>query len=811
MNAYLLIFCYLHLIILLPIPCPAAQQVNSRSRTNSPKGYLKAQQSFNVSYTTLVTKSQHSTWTIHQSSSKLIVARTAANHPPSSHNMIRTRGSARLGNADLTQIEELRLKNAEINKAARMKKAAEEEEERKKTEEANKITDDVSDKAATITPRNLHNVMNGRDVTPNNEHEEDDDIAAIMEIDGVEAIENTVDTSELSPVKKRSKSKKRASSRPRVSPPEPKSNEDTTKTASFLEDVVYNHSRIILELAIALRSDKVFEEFTQALMAFITNAQMVDPKFVINPINPSSKEKNISNKGEVSSNMTKLGTHVKISGNGNVFNKKKVWNNQSSKRNSRNSQKEEFRDPVVYFLMIISTQVEPSELIDRLTHEWARINGTRLQVKDLQSISSETVVSFFKMSTATPKKVILAELIKILLETQKRIKEEAMNSNEFYDFTKYEFSLDDGVEFGETLPPMNLRVQNALLRGQEVTVFNRLSHIAQLARKSWHLEVDSRHAKKMKALIQCAKTYGCVEEMWGYHAHLSEVTDFSSTPREAKRQVDVAQAHTNYQLSMVVEELSGIVSLDEPQEIQDPETNKKIGVMTLRTVLMNYLKMEDGHPMIAEAHQEDICKPTYIIVPQTEEAERMVGMMNKNLPVFLYHMLLEIDFTEEIIKKLLKTSCDTSLVAQIPLCKWNSGSRSLTTPEEERKEKAVKPLESAAWFKDEFGLLKKGPKPRIPLPSNEQFNLDSTSSIKTIHDRHLPQPASILKNPTTQHTTATDAVDLSKNDDSDSSGDSASQTSSSSDEGDDDSSGDEGSRSNASVKDDEEMSATDSG
>ncbi len=98
---------------------------------------------------------------------------------------------------------------------------------------------------------------------------------------------------------------------------------------------------------------------------------------------------------------------------------------------------------------------------------------------------------------------------------------------------------------------------------------------------------------------------------------------------------------------------------------------------------MNYLKMEDGNPMIPEAHQEDICKPTYFVVPQTEEAERMIGMMNKNFPALLYHMMLEIDFTEEIIKKLLKESCDTSLVAQIPQCKWNAGSRTLTTPEEE--------------------------------------------------------------------------------------------------------------------------------
>jgi hypothetical protein len=224
--------------------------------------------------------------------------------------------------------------------------------------------------------------------------------------------------------------------------------------------------------------------------------------------------------------------------------------------------------------------------------------------------------------------------------------------------------------------------------------------------------------------------------------------------------------------------------------------------------------MEDGHPMIAEVHQEEICRSTYVIVPQTEEAERMIGMMNKNLPAFLYHMLLEIDFTEEIIKKLIKNSCDTSLVAQIPLCLcvWNSNLRSLTTPEEERKVKAVKPLETAAWFRDEFGLLKKGPKSRIPLPIEEQFNLDSSSSIKTIHDRHQPPPASILKKPTTNNITSTnDAVDLSKDDDSNSNRDSASQTSSSSDEGDDDGSGDEGSRSKASDDDDEVMSATDGG
>jgi hypothetical protein len=68
-------------------------------------------------------------------------------------------------------------------------------------------------------------------------------------------------------------------------------------------------------------------------MLFISNAQTVDLKFTINPLNILSKEKNIGSKGEISLNMTKLGVHIKISGNGNVFNKQKIWGFQGQDDN----------------------------------------------------------------------------------------------------------------------------------------------------------------------------------------------------------------------------------------------------------------------------------------------------------------------------------------------------------------------------------------------------------------------------------------------------------------------------------------------
>ena len=141
------------------------------------------------------------------------------------------------------------------------------------------------------------------------------------------------------------------------------------------------------------------------------------------------------------------------------------------------------------------------------------------------------------------------------------MQEKAREANldpEDYDIS---MDVDVDVEYGKTLPDMNLRVQIAKLKGQEVSTFSRLSNKAQYAQKSWHwhLEVASKYADKMKRLIQMAKEYGCVEYFWGVHAHLSEVMDSNSTLSEAKHQVEVAQKHTNYEVSMTPEELVGVI------------------------------------------------------------------------------------------------------------------------------------------------------------------------------------------------------------------------------------------------------------
>jgi hypothetical protein len=241
----------------------------------------------------------------------------------------------------------------------------------------------------------------------------------------------------------------------------------------------------------------------------------------------------------------------------------------------------------------------------------------------------------------------------------------------------------------------------------------------------------------MKELVQYAKESGCMSQLWGRHAHLSEITDQRSTAREAKRQVDVAQAHTYYQMSMMGEELAGVICLDEAADIMHTVTGNKISTLSLQFVLLNYLQIEDGHPTIAKVHQEGIMMPTYVVIPNTPKAERMLLMMNKNLPTFLYHMLLKQGLPEEFIKDLLTCTCEASMLGEMHNCQWDKETRTLTTADEAKREKEVKAFESASWFKDEFGLLAKAAgKEKNYTASKALYNLGGAGSVKTIHDRH---------------------------------------------------------------------------
>jgi hypothetical protein len=74
--------------------------------------------------------------------------------------------------------------------------------------------------------------------------------------------------------------------------------------------------------------------------------------------------------------------------------------------------------------MAVATDTDPDELILRVIHEWHRMGGVHLQIKELQTIESETILLLFNIFTATNKKILLAELHEILTAARSHIQEQ---------------------------------------------------------------------------------------------------------------------------------------------------------------------------------------------------------------------------------------------------------------------------------------------------------------------------------------------------------------------------------------------------
>jgi len=303
--------------------------------------------------------------------------------------------------------------------------------------------------------------------------------------------------------------------------------------------------------------------------------------------------------------------------------------------------------------------------------------------------------------------------------------------------------LEDEFDFGENahstnpLPAIELRLQVPKLPGQDTSHFNKLEYRVLNNRRAYHVECDKRYSSAIRKLTQLAKECGIVIDFWGKHAHISEVADHESTPSEIKSLCQVAQKHTNYQLTMVVEDILGITNLDAETALYNKDGNQTKG-LSLRHVLLTKFKLSDGFQLIAEVHQASApMSPVQVVVPQTPEAEKMVLMMNKNFPAFLTFVLRDLHFPEQTIIQYVKRCCCQVKAAEITLCKWDSTSATLTTPDDLGK-RSTDDFSSASWYKDAFSELGLGPKGKknAPPPPENLFRLDEERSVFTIHKRN---------------------------------------------------------------------------
>jgi hypothetical protein len=103
-----------------------------------------------------------------------------------------------------------------------------------------------------------------------------------------------------------------------------------------------------------------------------------------------------------------------------------------------------------------------------------------------------------------------------------------------------------------------------------------------------------------------------------------------------------------------------------------------------------------------EIHQASPASSVEVVIPNTHDAKGLLDEINKNLPVWMSFNPQEQGVDRDFILKVMGHATDALMCQEINRCTWDPKTKKLTTPQDGEMEKA-KTLESAAWYRDEFG------------------------------------------------------------------------------------------------------------
>ncbi len=484
----------------------------------------------------------------------------------------------------------------------------------------------------------------------------------------------------------------------------------------------YIFPRVIIDGSARLaQADKV-KEFIELIGTLLANGKMVDRYFAIVSVVMGEGRKDLKEVKDIPTNMTLLGGYVKISERSlKVFERKNTTRTNKGGKSARGDTG--YSNDMIYFTLAIACDIDPKEIISGISVEWMRAGGIGLYRKEIQAFNTFSPFVIFYLYNNTSIQTVTAEFKRIMEEAIKMLEEEGTIDEQERMICVPEFA------FRKFLPK---------LPGAEPEEYAGLKPRQAAARKAWHLEMELHHFHQFARLIEICKEVRLFESFWGGHVMISEVVNYESPPGDIKRVLKTAKKHTCFQVSMTGVQLYGIIDLDmEVACVRTAERDEDGGTLTLRAVLLRHFRTrDDGSPLFAEVHQKQSGGVVEAVVPNTKEAESMVGSLNRQVAAFIKHYLLYRGLPRDFVTRLIVASCCPTLVGEINTVRWDEENLELITTEDAEEEERLSAFEKADWFMD-LERLQVSPKKKKHFTAPEAlFNLDEEQSVKTLHAKN---------------------------------------------------------------------------
>ena len=479
--------------------------------------------------------------------------------------------------------------------------------------------------------------------------------------------------------------------------------------------------RVIIEGSARLGQEDKIKEFTDLIGALLSNGKMVDGHFAIVPVIMGTGRKALTGVKDIPANMTMLGGYIKISEKSlRVFERK---SNTRPTKDGKSVRGNSYPNDMIYFTLAIACDAEPGDIISGISVEWMRAGGVGLYQKGIQAFNTLSPFVIFYLYNNTSVQTVMGEFRRMMEDATKLLEEEGGSEDQATIHVVPNFA------FRKSFPK---------LPGADPEDFAGLKPRQAAARKAWHLEMEVQHVQHFSRLIEKCKEVRLFDSIWGGHVMISEVVDYESPPGDIKRVLKTAKKHTCFQVSMTGVQLYGITDLDtEVACVRSKEGEEEGGTASLRAVLLRHLRTRDGSsPLFAEVHQKQSGGIVEAVVPNTAEADSMVGSLNRQMPAFLKHYLLYRGFPGDFVTRLISASCCPTLVGDINTVRWDEKNLDLITIEDAEEEARLSAFEKSDWFMDLEQLHVSAKKKKHFTAPEALFNLDEVQSVKTLHAKN---------------------------------------------------------------------------
>lgn len=495
------------------------------------------------------------------------------------------------------------------------------------------------------------------------------------------------------------------------------------KKMKTVDDCKHKHIVYILsELEVGGENGEKYDNFHGNIARIVNNMKNLDPNAAIYP---AVGKEVITEARQLSPNMTVMAKHVVITPKGRIGGAIEKYKVQ--KRWKKNPEgPDEFKDPKVEFTVVIGTDMDPKDFVHKLGLEFGRNGGQSMKIKPLKAYSTETFLVLHRFHTGIPWDVIIFETKEILTKAR-----------EIGMAVEAEDNMGKVVGTWPAAPDVAVMINVPRVPGQDTSKFEGLSSQVSYARKAFHLDVNGKEKSYAMQLWKIAKENGIATSKWG--------KEFLAAPYLKKDDINhirkvcsVQQDHVNLQCSLMPMELEGIIDIDKEVAIIDTDGKSTIGVITLREILYQFVKMTDGTgSLFCQIHGKPMGQ-IIGVVPNTALAESMVLSMNENVYVFLLtYLTKEVDMPKDLVTRILKKSVDPVVYNEAG--KYTCDEKTFNVSLIDKEMDQVESLTNASWwqnkFEDDLAIKeskgKKGKKKGEYANAAMLYQMDDAKSVAT--------------------------------------------------------------------------------